>query len=349
MSYRQVEDCIAAIRPAGDSEIEALVRHRLNRLTKPPGSLGKLEQIALRYTLLRGDALPPIPRKVMVIFCADHGVVAEGVSAYPQAVTGQMAANFVAGGAAISVLCRQFGIEPLIVDAGINGLAPPGVRAANIAPGTANFADRPAMTRDQAAQSIALGIQIAREHPGAILGAGEMGIGNTTSAAALFSVFADVDPAASAGLGAGATAAILDRKIDVIRRAIAFHRPDRSDPIAVLAALGGFEIGAIAGLILGAAASRSPVVVDGFISGAGAIIARAIAPASIDYVFFAHRSAERGHAAMLRYLDADPLLDLEMRLGEGSGAAIAITVIEAALRLYREMATFADAGVAEAT
>ncbi|MBX9602224.1 MAG: nicotinate-nucleotide--dimethylbenzimidazole phosphoribosyltransferase [Bryobacteraceae bacterium] len=349
MSFKQMEDCMAAIRPVDDPDLEARVRSRLHRLTKPPGSLGRLESIALRYALIRGEELPPVPRKLMVIFCADHGVAAEGVSAYPQAVTAQMAANFVAGGAAISVLCRQFGIEPLIVDAGINGPTPAGVREAKIAPGTANFVDGPAMTRDQAAQSIALGIRIAREHPGVMLGAGEMGIGNTTAAAALLSVLADLDPQASAGLGAGATPAILERKVAVIRRAIALRRPGPSDPLGALAAVGGFEIGAIAGLILGAAAARSAIVVDGFISGAGAMIARAIAPAAGDFVFYAHRSAERGHAAMLRFLQADPLLDLGMRLGEGSAAAIAMTMIEASLRLYREMATFAEAGVADAT
>lgn len=349
MISEPIEDCLARIRPVGDPALEARVRARWDSLTKPPGSLGKLEEIVLRYALIQGAGLPAASRKLMVIFCADHGIVEEGVSAYPQSVTAQMAANFVSGGAAISVLCRQFAIEPLIVDAGINGLAPPGVRAAKIAPGTANFLHRPAMTREQAGKSLALGMQVAYEHPGALLGAGEMGIGNTTAAAALLSVFADLDPAGTAGLGAAATPAILTRKIEAIRRAIALHQPDRSDPIGVLATLGGFEIGAIAGLILGAAASRSAVVVDGFISCAGALIARALAPASLDCVFFSHRSAERGHAAMLRCLDADPLLDLGMRLGEGSGAAIAIAVIEAALKLYREMATFAAAGVAEAT
>ena len=324
----------SAIAPIANPALEARLRQRLDSLTKPPGSLGRLEELALKMGLIQATETPAVGRKVMLIFCADHGVVEEGVSRYPSAVTRQMVENFHAGGAAISVLCRHFGIETAIVDMGVGNP-------------TRNFTREPAMTAEQAERAIASGM--ARAATADVLGAGEMGIGNSTAASALFSAFSGLDPAETAGRGTGLDDAGVARKIEAIRRALALHRPDPHHPIQALAAVGGYEIAAIAGLILGAARRRRVVVLDGFISCAGALIARAIAPASLDYVIFSHRSAERGHRKMLEFLGARPLLDLDMRLGEGTGAAIAISLLEAAVKLLGEMATFAGAGVSTAT
>jgi nicotinate-nucleotide--dimethylbenzimidazole phosphoribosyltransferase len=317
------------IPPISDSALEARIRARLDSLTKPPGSLGRLEDLALQLGLIQATESPKIGRKAMMIFCADHGVVEEGVSPYPSEVTRQMVANFRSGGAAINVLCRHANIEPVIVDMGVGHP-------------TRNFTREPAMTRAQAEQAIETGFGHAAHAE--TLGAGEMGIGNTTSAAALCSAFSGLDPSETAGRGTGLDDLGVARKIDVIRRALALHALT-SDPIKTLADLGGFEIAAITGLILGAASRRRVVVLDGFITGAAAVVARAIAPASLDYVVFSHCSAERGHKKMLDFLNACPLLNLEMRLGEGSAAALAIGLLESAVNLYTEMATFDSAGV----
>jgi nicotinate-nucleotide--dimethylbenzimidazole phosphoribosyltransferase len=321
------------ILPIANPELEARIRRRLDSLTKPPGSLGRLEEIALRVGLIQNTAMPTADRKAMLIFCADHGVVEEGVSPYPSEVTRQMWANFQAGGAAINVLCRNFRIEPVIVDMGVGRP-------------TRNFTREPAMSREEASQAIELG----REHAGAadILGAGEMGIGSTTAAGALLAAFTGLDPAETAGRGTGLDDAGLARKVQVIRAALGLHRPNPEDGLGVLAALGGREIAAIAGLILGAAERRRVVVLDGFIACSAALAVRAMEPAALDYVLYAHCSAEKGHRRMLEALGARPLLDLEMRLGEGSGAALGIALVEAAVRLYREMATFDSAGVSVA-
>ncbi len=320
-----------SIEPIANPGLERTIRARLDSLTKPPGSLGRLESLALQLGLIQQTAMPSIRGKAVVIFCADHGIVEEGVSPYPAEVTSQMVANFRAGGAAITVLCRHFGIEPVIVDMGVGRP-------------TRNFAREPAMTRVQAEEAIAIGMQHAESAD--IIGAGEMGIGNSTSAAALLSAFSGLDPLETAGRGTGLDDGGVTHKIEVIRRALALHQPDPADPIGVLAAFGGFEIAAIAGLILGAAQRRRMVVLDGFISCAGALVARAIAPASLDYAVFSHLSAERGHRRMLESLNAQPMFDLDMRLGEGTGAALGINLVEAAVKLYREMATFETAGVA---
>ena len=318
------------IPPITDPLLEARIRARLDSLTKPQGSLGRLEDLALQLGLIQATETPQIGRKAMLIFCADHGVVEEGVSPYPAEVTRQMVANFRSGGAAINVLCRQGDIESVIVDMGVGRP-------------TRNFTRDPAMTRAQAEHAIETGFAHAAHAE--TLGAGEMGIGNTTSAAALFSAFSGLDPSETAGRGTGLDDAGLARKVEVIRRALALHKPDPQDPIAVLSAIGGFEIAAITGLILGAASRRRVVVLDGFITGAAAIVARAIAPASLDYVVFSHCSAERGHKKMLDFLNARPLLNLEMRLGEGTAAALAIGLLESAVNLHTEMATFRSAGV----
>jgi nicotinate-nucleotide--dimethylbenzimidazole phosphoribosyltransferase len=326
------------------SDLERQVRARLDFLTKPPGSLGRLEELALRYALIRGTAMPELKRKALFVFCADHGIAASGVSAYPASVTRAMVRNFVRGGGAINVLCRHWGIDPAIVDMGVSGDPEAGTMDRRIASGTRNFEQEPAMTREQAEQSIRAGRDLAR---GAatkydVLAAGEMGIGNTSAASAILSVFGNLDPSRTAGSGTGLDEAGVARKIEVIRRALALHRPDPSDPLQVLALVGGFEIGAIAGFLLGAAEARVPVVLDGFISCSAALIARALEPRAMDCMLFAHRSAERGHGLMLDLLGASPYLALDMRLGEGTGAAVLITLLEASIRLYREMATFAD-------
>ncbi len=316
------------IRPIADPALEARIRARLDSLTKPPGSLGRLEDLVLQLGLIQETDAPKITRKSMIVFCADHGVVEEGVSPYPSEVTRQMVANFRSGGAAINVLCRHAGIEPVIVDMGVGHP-------------TRNFAREAAMTRAEAETAIHTGFEYAAQAE--ILGAGEMGIGNTTSAAAIFSAFSSLDPTETAGRGTGLDNAGVARKIEVIRRALALHKT--TDPIDALAALGGFEIAALTGLILGAASRRHLVMLDGFITAAAAIVARAIAPASLDYVVFSHQSAEQAHQKMLTFLHASPLLNLKMRLGEGTGAALAIGLLESALNLYNEMATFESAGV----
>ena len=312
------------------TELETRIRRRLDSLTKPTGSLGRLEDLAVQVGLIQGTDMPAAGRKAMLLFCADHGVVEEGVSPFPQEVTRQMVENFRSGGAAITVLCRQYGIEPVIVDMGVGRP-------------TRNFAREPAMSLEQARRAIAAGQ--AHAAAGDILGAGEMGIGNSTAAAALLCAFTGLDPLEAAGRGTGLDDAGVARKAEVIARALALHRPDPVDALGTLAALGGFEIAAIAGLILGAAQHRRVVVLDGFISCSAALVVRALEPSALDCVVYSHRSAERGHRRMLEALKARPLLDLDMRLGEGTGAAIGISLVEAALRLYREMATFESAGV----
>jgi nicotinate-nucleotide--dimethylbenzimidazole phosphoribosyltransferase len=309
--------------------------------------LGRLEQLALRYGLARGTARFHLQRKSMYVFCADHGIVAEGVSAYPADVTVQMVRNFVRGGAAINVLCRQFGIETTVVDIGVNGPVEPGTLSCRIAPGTRNWLREPAMTADQAIQCVEAGIQLATEaaQTADVLGVGEMGIGNTTTSAALFSAFSGMDPSLTVGRGTGVAGDVVLRKAEVVRQALRLHAPDASDPIRVLAAVGGFEIGGICGFLLGAASHRVPVMMDGFITGAAALVAQALAPHLHDYLFFSHLSSESGHARMLEFLQAEPLLSLGMRLGEGTGAALGINLLEASVRIYTEMATFSGASV----
>ena len=332
------------IPPFDDAALEQQIRARWDNLTKPPGSLGFLEDLATRYALIRGGRFPSLESKGMYVFCADHGVTEEGVSAFPAEITVQMVRNFLRGGAAINVLCRHYGIATSIVDCGVNAPCEPGAVDCRLGNGTANFAIAPAMTRAQAERAIENGItlatQSARQHD--IAGVGEMGIGNTTSASALLCAFCGVAPAEASGRGAGLDDAGVIRKARIIEAALSLHAPRVEDPVAVLAALGGFEIATIAGFLLGAASLRLPVVIDGFIASSAALAARAIQPAAAGAWFFAHCSAEKAHRTMLAHLHARPMLDLEMRLGEGSAAAIGIGVIETALKLYIEMASFED-------
>jgi nicotinate-nucleotide--dimethylbenzimidazole phosphoribosyltransferase len=333
-----------------NSELEQAVRARLDSLTKPKGSLGYLEKIALRLALLRGELMPVVARKAVYVFCADHGVTAEGVSPYPSVVTREMMRNFVRGGAAISILCRRGNIEPVIVDVGSAGDPVDGVIERRVGAGTRNFAVEPAMTRKQAEAALEAGRGLAEEAAARfdIAGLGEMGIGNTSAAAAILSVYSGLDPSQTAGIGAGCDSEQMQHKMTVLRNALELHRPDPSDPVGVLSAVGGFEIGAIAGFIVRSAELRFPVVLDGFPCCAGALIARALSASALESVFFAHESTERGHKFMLHLLGARPLLALDMRLGEGTGAALALGVIDAAVGLYTEMATFAEASISGA-
>jgi len=331
-----------------DPQVLPSLQKHLDNLTKPPGSLGRLEELARSFGLMRGSTDLTLQKRAIFTFAADHGVSRAGVSAYPREVTAQMVFNFIRGGAAINVLCRHYGIENVVVDVGVDYDFPelPGLVTKKIARGTENFREMPAMTHEQAIRSIEAGIDLARNYD--IVGTGDMGIGNTTSSAAILAALAGLPPEEVVGRGTGVDDERLRHKTNVIEEALARHKPDPKNALDVLAKVGGFEIGAIAGLILGAAAHRIPVVADGFISGAGAMIATTLEPACRDYLFFSHLSRERGHKRMLDYFDARPILDLDMCLGEGTGAAIAIDVITAAVRIYTEMATFESASVSRA-
>ena len=335
-----------------NAELEAAVTARWNSLTKPPGSLGRLESMVTRLALMQNTMRPVVERKLMVICCADHGVTAEGVSAYPREVTAQMVQNFLRGGAAINVLCRQFGVTPMIVDAGVDGDPVQGVVDCRIGRGTANFVEVAAMTGAEVERALENGARLAREARDRydVAAVGEMGIGNTTAASALLCAYAGVDPVHAVGPGTGMTTEGVARKANVIGRALRRHREvvAAKGAVGILAALGGFEIATIAGFLLGAASERLPVVIDGFISSAAAMAAHAIDPKVLPYLVFSHLSSETAHRRLLAWLGVQPLLDLELRLGEGSGAALAMPVLDAAIALYSRMATFAEAGVAEA-
>ena len=344
-----LEQAVAAIRPP-DAEAMSRAAGRQSTLTKPPGSLGQLEELSIRLAGILRTEQPRIGGKAIIIAAADHGVVAQGVTAYPQDVTAQMVLNFLSGGAAINVICRQLGIRQVIVDAGVATELPsnPDLRTLGIGRGTADMSQGPAMTREQARACFEAGIGLAQEcvEDGIdLIGTGDMGIGNTTASAAITSAVTGLPPEETTGDGAGRPSAGLEHKIAVIRRATEVNEPDPTDGLAVLSAVGGFEIGVLAGVIIGAAARGRPVVLDGFISGAAALIANAIAPAARDYMIAAHLSAERGHRAGLEHLGLTPLLDLSMRLGEGTGAALAMPIIEAAAATLSDMATFDEAGV----
>ena len=323
------------------ADIKHAVEARWNSLTKPAGSLGRLEEIVATLAVQQGKARPELRRKSLYVFCGDHGVTAEGVSAYPSEVTRQMVLNFAAGGAAINVLCRRIGIRTVIVDAGVKGEPVPGALARKIGAGTRNFALEPAMTKQECERAMQIGAELASE-PDDIRGVGEMGIGNTTSASALLCAFTGISPREAAGPGTGLPAAGVAKKAEIIERALALHRPNAADPLAVLSQLGGYEIAMMTGFLLH---SKAPVMMDGFITCAAALVATRIDPGVADYLLYSHRSAEPGHTHMLAELKATPLLDLSMRLGEGTGAALGISLVEHALALYDEMATFEEASV----
>ncbi len=351
MSGPEVSDLdrlIAAVR-ATDGRLGAAARERLDSLTKPRGSLGRLEELAMRVVVITGDPRPRIETPVIFTLAADHGVATEGVSAYPQAVTAQMVENLARGGAAVNVLARHVGARVVVADLGV--VAPPGddldIVRCRVAAGTRSITGGPAMTRDEAVRAILAGSALVHDAAPDCVGTGEMGIGNTTSASALTVALTGADPAMVTGRGTGVSDDIWIRKVEAVRRALAVNPVSPGDPLGVLAALGGFEIAGLVGVVLAGAARRVPVVLDGFISTAAALVAVRLAPAARDYLLASHRSAEPGHQRLLEALGLTPYLELGMRLGEGTGAALGIGLVRAALACFRDMATFKDAGVSE--
>jgi nicotinate-nucleotide--dimethylbenzimidazole phosphoribosyltransferase len=350
-SMNLLTETLGKIQPI-DRDILAQAQEKLDNKTKPIGSLGRLEEFACRFAAITGTLEPATAKKIIYTFAGDHGVVEEGVSAFPKEVTRQMVLNFLAGGAGVNVLARHGGIEVQVVDMGVDhyfGLLP-GLVTRKIGMGTANFTKGPAMTRDQAVAAIEAGIGIAGKgvkEGVAMIGTGEMGIGNTTPASAIIAAISGRQAREVTHRGTGINDAALENKIRVIEQGLKVNRPVPTDPIDVLAKVGGLEIGGIAGLVLGCAANKIPVVIDGFISTAGALIASELHPDVKDYLFASHRSVEIGHGLMLERLGAAPILDLGMRLGEGTGAALAMGIIEAGVKVMTEMATFDQAGVAE--
>jgi nicotinate-nucleotide--dimethylbenzimidazole phosphoribosyltransferase len=347
---RSLSDVLKHIQPVETSRAAA-VQARLDSLTKPQGSLGRLEELARRYCLITGTDRPVIRNKIIFTFAGDHGVASEGVSAYPRDVTPQMVYNFLRGGAGVNVLARHAGARVIVVDMGVDHEFEPaeGLELRKVRRGTGNIAVGPAMTREEAEQAVLAGIGIVEKYQDGLdlVGTGDMGIGNTTPASAIVSVITGADPGEVTGRGTGIDDASFRNKVAVIRKAIAVNRPDPRDPLDVLAKVGGFEIAGIAGLVIGAALRRIPVVVDGFISTAGALIACELEPRIREYIIAAHQSVEIGHRKTLEHLGQRPLLDLNLRLGEGTGAALGISLVEAGVRVLGEMATFASAGVTE--
>jgi nicotinate-nucleotide--dimethylbenzimidazole phosphoribosyltransferase len=349
-----LDEVRAAIRPL-DAAAMAAARERQDRMTKPRGSLGVLEDVSVQLAGLAGECPPPVPVPAAVaVFAGDHGVHAQGVTPWPQEVTAQMVANFLAGGAVVNAFAAQAGAEVVVVDAGVAAdLDPaPGLLPRKVGRGTADFTQGPAMTRQQAEEALTVGIEVARDLVAAgnrCLVTGDMGIANTTASAALICAFTGSDPATVTGPGAGTDAAGQARKIEVIRQGLARHQPDPADPVGVLAAFGGYEHAALAGFILAAAALRVPVILDGLIAGAAALAAVAIAPDAAGACLAGHRSTEPGHAATLGHLKLRPMVELDLRLGEGTGAVLALPLVQSAVRALREVATFDSAGVSDKT
>jgi nicotinate-nucleotide--dimethylbenzimidazole phosphoribosyltransferase len=351
MSERSFDQAARAVRPVDAAAARAAAALH-DQLTKPPGSLGLLEKAGIQLCAIAGCCPPPIPEPVTVaVFAADHGVVAEGVTAWPQEVTAQMVANFCAGGAAINVLARHIGAEVIVVDVGVATPIPsaaPGLLRRAVRPGTDNIAVAAAMTQAEARRALDVGAGIASEAAGRgarMLVTGDMGIGNTTASAAVIAALTGLPATAVTGRGAGANDAVLAGKTAAVERALR-RVPAQADPLRVLAELGGLEIAALAGFIVGGAASRLPVMVDGVIADAAATTAAALVPGAAGYLIAGHRSSEPGAAAALSHLGIEPLLDLQMRLGEGSGATLAVPLVQAAAKILAEMATFDAAGVA---
>ncbi len=343
---------LSSVQPL-KKEFLDLAQNRLDRLTKPRGSLGQLEEIAKRYVAIVEDPKSLVNKKIIYTFAGDHGVTVEGVSAYPKEVTPQMVYNFLRKGAAINVLARHAGAEVVVVDIGVDhDFEPlPGFIIRKVARGTGNIASGPAMSREQALQAISVGLEMAddaRSRKADLVGTGDMGIGNTTPSSAILASLTGLTVSLVTHRGTGIDDAALVRKIQIIEDAIEVNQPNAKDPIDVLAKVGGFEIAGITGLIIGCAAHRIPVVVDGFISTAGAMIAVALNHRIRDYLFASHQSVEVGHQFMWEYIGQKPILNLSMRLGEGTGAALAMSIVEAAVKILNEMATFSEAGVSEA-
>jgi len=346
-----LSNTIEMIRPL-DKKAMAEAQARQDQLTKPQGSLGRLEELSIQLAGIQGKSIPQIKHKAIITMAGDHGVVAEGVGNWPQEVTAQMVYNFLRGGAGINVIARQAGARIIVVDMGVaTELEPnPQLLSRKVAPGTQDIALGPAMTSEQAMMAVETGIEVVAAEVAKgldVVGTGDMGIGNTTASSAVCAAMTGQPATEVTGRGTGISDEQLAHKIEVIKRALTVNRPDRDKPLDVLAKVGGFEIGGLVGVMLAAAAHHIPVVIDGFISGAAALIATGLAPGLKDYLIAAHVSAEAGHKLLLRHLGVKPLLDLSMRLGEGSGAALGIFLAEVAANVLAEMSTFAEAGVSE--
>lgn len=339
-----------AIAPR-NQEASEQTRQHVDQLTKPLGSLGRLEELAVELAGMTGETFPVVTPPGVLVFAADHGVAAEGVSAYPQEVTAQMLLNLVNGGAGINVFARQIGAIQKFIDVGVAvEVEAPGIIKRRIKAGSGNMLKEAAMSADEAQRALAIGIEMAEQiiDEGAkVLIVGEVGIGNTTASSAILAALTGADPDEIVGRGTGLDDAGWQRKKAVVREALALHRPDADRPLDVLAKVGGLEIGAMAGAMIGAAARRVPVLLDGFIATVAALLAVRLAPGVADYLIAGHRSQEPGHTYVLNVLGKQPLLDLNLRLGEGSGAAVAFSIVEASSRMVREMATFAQAGVSD--
>ncbi|MDQ5986616.1 MAG: Nicotinate-nucleotide--dimethylbenzimidazole phosphoribosyltransferase [Syntrophus sp. SKADARSKE-3] len=349
-----LEETVASIVPQ-DTDARARAHTRLSSLTMPYWALGRLMDLAEDLAAITSSIKPPVERKTVVTMAGDHGIAVRGVSLYPQEVTIQMVYNFVSGGAGINALARQAGAHVVVVDMGVAGdlsdlTAKGQIKDKKVGPGTRDMSVGPAMSREEAVRAIEGGIETALELGSStdVFGTGEMGIGNTAPSSAIVSLYGGHTVDDVTGPGTGIDAHQRKHKIAMIEKAIAVNNPDIGDPVDVLAKVGGFEIGGIAGLILGAASLKKPVLVDGFISTAGAILAAHLAPLSRDYMIASHRSAEPGHRIALETLGKKPLLDLDLRLGEGTGAALAMPLVDAAVRILTEIATFDEAGVSKA-
>ena len=348
-----LQKTIDSIKPI-DSKYFTYASERNDNLTKPKGSLGKLEEFAKRVVAITENTKPSLDKKTVFVLAGDHGVVEEGVSAYPKEVTREMIYNFLRGGAGINAISRHTGVDVFVVDIGVDWYFEiediEGLITKKINMGTKNLAKEPAMTPGEAVRCIEVGIELAKdavERGYNFIAVGDMGIGNTTPSSAVMCALIGLSPEEVVGYGTGIDNKVWKQKVKVVKNALAIHDPDSDFPVEVLSKVGGFEIGGIAGVILGGASKRIPVVVDGFVSTAGAVIAFGLCPQVRDYLFFSHKSAEGGHGFILQKLGVQPILDLDMRLGEGTGAVLAMFLIEAGVKAYNEMATFEEAGVSK--
>jgi len=349
-----LDETIKRVHPA-DTVSREKARERLDQLTMPHWALGRLMDLALDLAAMTRSTNPAVDKRVVVVMAGDHGVASEGVSNYPQEVTLQMVYNFLRGGAGINAISRVSGSHVMVVDMGVAtdmGEVPDPTRfiSKRIRPGTGNIATGPAMTREEAVQSIEAGIEVALKLGESynLFGTGDMGIGNTTPSSAIVSAITGEDPAKVTGHGTGIDDEKFQNKVKIIEKVLKVNQPNPKDALDTLAKVGGFEIGGIAGLILGAASMQKPILIDGFISTTGALIAHGICPISADYMIASHRSVEQGHKVALKYLNKEPLMDLNLRLGEGTGAALSMTLVEAAVRILTEVATFEEAEVSKA-
>ena len=348
-----LNNTLKMIRPLDEKAMNE-ARARQNLLTKPEGSLGRLEDLSIQIAGIQRKAIPEINHKAIITMAGDHGVVAEGVGNWPQEVTAQMVDNFLIGGAGINVMAKQAGARNIIVDIGIaTEMKPhPKLISRKVTPGTGNIAAGPAMTPEQAVKAVETGIEIVNDEIARgldIVGTGDMGIGNTTASSAICVAITGQNPSEVTGRGTGISDEQLEHKISIVEKALAVNRPDSSRSLDVLAKVGGLEIGGLTGVILGSSAQGIPVVIDGFISGAAALIAVSLAPMCKDYLIASHVSAETGHHAMLEHMGLAPLLDLGLRLGEGTGAALGIFLCDTAVKVLSDMSTFAEAGVSESS